>query len=469
MLAGGLAASGAGAYPSAASRIDEAIKPNFGLLLRPPLYRHHDRRGVWHGRGYGWGPGPVERYGLPYGLPIGPSPFGLPGGPKSITVDCGDKRFGPTPISDAAHWIADGGVVYVRARGVACRETIEIDHPVIIAAEEASAFTTDPTPSPVVIAPPEGQPCVLVADRVREVELRGLVLSAPKAGDSSCIEAWSSQVALVRTDVDYTGDGSAIYMTGGQLIVRESRIDAHTYDAAIVADGTGLRMFKTRVRADVLGLDLTLGPQENAIESSGILAYRAAGPGSIGVSVRGERSGGSLLRIRNAVICGYRVGVAFQRGARGDISRSRICRSTVGVMVEGADVGVTESAIGAEHNGVYVASGNARVTRNRLYDLSDPRDAVDGEPGAGIIDETNWLYLKPGCDRFDWNGRRFCRPDEDLSPQMRDESAFDRDYEDGWNVDGYDQGYLRDGPVGPFDRPRPDRRPRRKLRLFDYR
>ena len=468
MLFGGFAASSAGAYSSPVARIDESIKPNFGLLLRPPIYRHHNRRGVWHGRNIGWGSGPSEGYGNPYGIPFGPSPYGLPGGPKSITVDCGDGRFGPTPISDAAHWIADGGVVYVRARGVACKETIEIDHPVIIAAEEASAFTTDPTPSPVVIAPPDGQPCVLVADRVREVELRGLVLSAPKGGGSSCIEAWSSQVALVRTNVDYTGDASAIYMTGGQLIVRESRIDGHTYDAAIVADGTGITLRKTRVRSDVMGLDLTLGPQENQIDNSGILAFRAAGQGSIGVSVRGERSGGSLLRVRNAVVCGFRVGFAFQRGSRGDITRSRICRAVVGVMVEGGDVGVSESAIGGEHNGVYVASGQARVVRNRIYDLSDPDDGVDGERGAGITDETNWLYLKPGCDHFNWDGRRYCRPVGQVPQQMRDESLFDRDYDDGWNVDGYDQGYTRDGPVGPFDKPKPPPKRHRKFRLFEY-
>ena len=100
ILFGGFAASSAGAYSSPAARIDESIKPNFGLLLRPPLYRHHHRRGVWYGRDIGWGPGPSEGYGNPYGLPFGPSPYGLPGGPKSITVDCGDRRFGPTPISD---------------------------------------------------------------------------------------------------------------------------------------------------------------------------------------------------------------------------------------------------------------------------------------------------------------------------------------------------------------------------------
>ena len=221
-------------------------------------------------------------------------------------------------------------------------------------------------------------------------------------------------------------------------------------------------------------MELSIGPRVksmpmvSSIQNSGVIGYRQSGPGSIGISVRGERSGGSLLRIRNAAICGYRVGVAFDRGARGDIARSHICRSIVGVMVEGADVGVTESAIGSEHNGVYVASGNARAMRNRIYDLTDPRDAVDGEPGAGIVDENNWYYLKPGCDRFTWDGRRFCKPNNQIPALLRDESAYDRDYDDGWEADGYELGYTRDGPVGPFDKPKPPPRHHKKFRLFEF-
>ena len=447
----GLAASRAEAY--VAAKVDEEIRPNFGILLHPPLYRHHHRRGVWRGRRYGWGSGYSERYGRPYGAPYGPSPYGY--GAQSVTVDCGDATLGRTPISDAAQYVADGGVVYVRARGVACKETIEIDHPVVIAAEEASAFSTDPTPSPVVIQPPEGQPCVLVAQGVKEVEFRGLQFQVPRGGESSCIQGWNSEVALVRADIDYAGDGSAIYVSGGKLIVRESRIDAHTYDAAIVVEGAGLEMFKDRVRADTIGLDVTLGPEESHIDQVGILVSHGTGPGSSGLMIRGERSGGALLRVNDAVICGWRAGVTLERGARAEIKRTRICRSSFGVTSEGDDLQVTESAIGSDHIGVYVVAGNARIGNNRIYDLSDPADGVVAETGAGVNEINNWYYLKPGCDRFDWNGKRFCRPNTALPPGIRDESSFDRDYYDGWEADGYDQGYQRDGPVGSFDRPEP--------------
>ncbi len=456
-LVAGAAAHGAHAYSSGdvAARLDEQIKPNFGILLHPPLYHHHFHYGIWYGRRYGWGRGYYESYGRAYGAPYGPSPYSA--GAASITVDCADTAYSRTPISDAAAYVADGGVVYVRSHGQPCRETIEIDHPVVIAGEDASAFSVEPGRARVVIAAPDGQPCVLVAQGVKQVELRGLQLESNAGGQSSCVEAWDSEVALVRDDVDYSGDGSAVYISGGRLIVRESRIDAHTYDAAIFADGAELQMFKDRIRADTLGVDLTLGPAESKIDHVGVLATRSAGQGSVGITVRGERSGGALLKVDDAVICGFRVGIGFERGGRGLVRRSRVCRASFGVMSEGASIEVSESAIGGDHFGVYVASGDAKVSHNRIYDLSDPADGVYAEPPAGLVEELNWFYLRPGCERFHWDGRRYCRSEAELPGWFHDESGFDRDYADAWDVDGYEDGYMRDGPVVAFD-PHPPRR-----------
>ena len=185
----GLCAPAAHAY--VAAQISEEIKPNFGILLRPPLY-HHRHTGIWRGRRYGWG-GAYEPYGRPYGPPGLPPPYGPGWDGNSITVDCATAPPGSTPISDAAAWVRDGGVVYVRARGVPCTEVIEIDHPVVIAAEEASAFSTETEPQPVVIQPQDGQPCVLIAQGVPNVELRGLRFEAGKAGQASCVESWDER------------------------------------------------------------------------------------------------------------------------------------------------------------------------------------------------------------------------------------------------------------------------------------
>lgn len=461
-VAFGACVSAAHAYPQGYvdAQMDQQLKPNFGILLHPPLYRHHRLHGVWYGRRRGWGSGYSEPYGQPYGAPYGPMPPYMAGG-TSITVDCGDPAYGPTPISDAAEYVPDGGVVYVRAHGQACRETIEIDHPVVIAAEDASAFSTDPGRARVVISPPDGQPCVLIAQGVRQVELRGLQLTSSQGAQSSCIEAWDSEIALVRDDIDYSGDASAVYVSGGRLIIRESRIDAHTYDAAIFDDGAELQMNKVKVRADTIGVDLTLGPAESLIEQVGILTAHSAGPGEVGVSIKGERTGGALLRIRNDVICGFRVGVGLERGGRADIRRTRICDSSYGVMGQGADADIEENAIGADRFGVYLASGTAEVDHNRIYDLPAPIGGIFAEPAAAIKQGTNWLYLRPGCDHFHWDGRLFCRDMTELPFFIRDESSFDTDYVDAWAVDGYESGYMRDGPVVAFD-PRDEQRQRRR-------
>ena len=462
------------AYPAA--QIDQELRPNFGILLQPPLHRY--RPHPWRGRRYGYEGGyqsGYPGYGPSYQqLPSGPGPYpdypsryryGMP----SVTVDCSDPSLGPNPISDAAAAVADDGVVYVRARGVACRETLYLDHPVVIAGEDSPAFSTNPAPSPVVITPPDGQPCVLVAQGVRRVELRGLQFKADKGGRESCIQGWSSEVALVRDEVDYTGDASAVYVSGGHFVARESRIEAHTYDAAVLIDDAQLDMFKVRVRGETTGIEVALGPSESSIEQVGVITPRNGPAGSSGILVRAQRSGGSTLRIKNATICGWRVGIGLERAAKVEVRRTRICRSSYGVMSDGANFGVTESAIGADKIGVYVAAGDARINHNRIFDVFDDDDAIQTDNGSGLIESDNWVFSKYNCDHFKWDGHHSCKPLGQLPGAIRDEAAFDRDNNIGWDVDGYDQGYTRDGPVAYFDKPKPTKPKRKELHLFDFR
>jgi hypothetical protein len=463
-LGSGLAAR---AFPAA--QIDAEIKPNFGALLSPPVRRHWPR--LWRGRRYGYAPYPGYGgyYGNPYPDGSAPYPY-YPGGPlPSITVNCNDPNLGPYPISDASERVMDGGVVYVHAGGMPCHESLQIDHPVVIAGEETSAFSTDPLPSPVVIMPPDDAPCVLIAQGVKEVELRGLVFAADKAGDNACIQGWNAEVALVRDEVDYTGDSSAIFVDGGKFVARDTRINAHTYDAAVLAVDSALDLYKVRVRAETTGIEVRLGPAESSIEQVGVITSRNGPPGSTGIIVRAERSGGSTLRISNAVVCGWRVALGLERAAKVEVKRSRFCRSSYGVMSDGGDFGITESAVGSDRIGVYVASGNARVTHNRIYDVFDDDDGILTEPGAGLTESDNWVFSRYNCDHFKWDGRRSCRPIVALPPAIRDEAAFDREDRPGWEVDGYDFGYMRDGPVTYFDKPKPIKPRGKQLHLFDWR
>jgi hypothetical protein len=217
-------------------------------------------------------------------------------------------------------------------------------------------------------------------------------------------------------------------------------------------------MVRDQVRADALGVDLTLGPAESKIERVGVLAARSAGEGSIGVSVKGERSGGALVRIHDATIHGFRVGVGLGRGGRADIRRSWISDSSYGIMGEGANADIEENAIGADHFGVYLSSGTAQVDRNRIYDVTAPIGGVFGEPSAGIMLGVNLLYMREGCEHFHWDNHFYCMPMAALPGGLRDASGFDADRAGPWEADGYEGGYMRDGPVAAFDPHAPKRR-----------
>ncbi|HRD45870.1 MAG TPA: hypothetical protein PLF78_05240, partial [Caulobacter sp.] len=110
--------------------------------------------------------------------------------------------------------------------------------------------------------------------------------------------------------------------------------------------------------------------------------------------VRGLRSGSGVLNIRNAVICGWRNGLHLDRGAQVDISRSRLCRTTVGVVSDG-QLKITESAVGSRDVGLYIAGGSAIITRNRIHDWS--RRPIWVEYGATAEIEYNWVYYGSDC------------------------------------------------------------------------
>lgn len=428
-----LPAAPAMAFPDNAAKVDQQIRPNFGGLITPPLKPRYkpDR---WKPGRYRWGrrqPGWNDDY---------PPDGYWPRDRMVDTVDCGDPRLGPTPVSDALRGIADGGILYIR--GGTCRETVLVEYPVIIAAEGASVFDADAARKPASIVAPEGSPCIRVAEGVKGVELRDLTLTSERGGRSACVESWNADVALVRTRVDYWGDAAAVYSSGGRLILREATIDARTWDAAVVAEGSVLDIQRTRITGEETGLDVTPAVGESRVEQTGIMARATSGSAGNGILVRGLRSGSGSLSIRNAVVCGWRNGLHLDRGAQVDVSRSRFCRTTVGVVSDG-NLRFTESAIGSRDVGVYVAGGTATIQRNRIHDWS--RRAIWVEHGATADVSDNWVYYNGDCWRQDFGRGSYCVRGDRLPSALRDESGFGSRYRDSWESDGYDSGYQRDG------------------------
>jgi hypothetical protein len=85
------------------------------------------------------------------------------------------------------------------------------------------------------------------------------------------------------------------------------------------------------------------------------------------------------------------------------------------------------------------------------------------------VESDNWIFSKYNCSHFRWDGRRSCRPNGALPGAIRDETLFDRDDPLGWEFDGYEEGYMRDGPVSYFDKPKPVKPRPKSLHLFDIR
>lgn len=376
----------------------------------------------------------------------------------SLTVDCSDPRLGPTPVSDALQRVTDGGVVYIKA-GTVCKETINITHPVVIAGEGVSAFSTAQDVNPASIQPTDGMPCVRVAPGVHGAELRDLDFSVKAGSRTACIEAWDSDLALVRTQVTYWGDSSAVYINGGKLIVRDSNIDGHTWDATVVGESAVLDIARTRITGEAAGLDITPGTGESTLEQVGIIARANTDPGDVGVLVRGLRSGGGTLNIRNAVICGWRTGLHAERGAQVSMARSRVCRAVRGVVSDGGNIAVTESAVGGSDTGFVIGGGQATIQRNRIYDFQ--REAIYVEPGSNVDIQFNWAYSAADCWRRSWDPGVYCLSIRSLPAGVRDESAFGT-YRRDWEGDGYDRGYLRDGEPKALAPVKPPEPPKRK-------
>ncbi len=479
------------------AQIDQQIRPNFGGLITPPLKPRY-RPDRWKPGRYKWGRKPYRqgynpRYNDGYyddyprdqlvavvdcgsgvyiaGSVSGDTSGGYGSGGSSSappqaggysTTDRGssysnsggsslDSYSGtpgyssPTPVSDALRTLADNGVLYIRG-SAACTETIVIEHPVIIAGEGPSIFATGAEVSTATIAPSAGNACIRIASGVKGVELRDLTLKTQQGGRMPCIEAWDAEVALVRTNVEYWGDASAVYASGGRVIMRDSVIDAKSWDPAVLIEGGVIDIARTKISGEAAGVDLTPGNGESRLDQVGIVARGGETPGDVGLLVRGLRSGTGTMNIRNVVVCGWTTGLHLERGANVNISRSRMCDAQRGIISTGASLTVTESAIGAREIGVYAGSGRTKVSRSRFYGGARPGYA---EAGAILELEDNWVYSDSDCWRARYDRGLYCISARNLPGSLR-ERGWSGGYRRGWESDGYDYGFQRDGTPMPL-------------------
>ncbi|MBX7247974.1 MAG: hypothetical protein K1X35_02875 [Caulobacteraceae bacterium] len=472
VAAGLLAIPTAEAYPDA--RVEAQTRPDFGLLLQPPVQRRKPHRPHRYRDGDGYrGDG---RYG-PDHRPDWDHRWGWDGRLRDVAfVDCGNAS-GPNDINWALRTLAPGGTLIVRAGGAACLDAVHITKPVTIQADGGrpwrgvrlgddrfGGIRGDWTSLPATLRAPAGQVCLDIAPMaIGEVVLRNLVIESTQGGDQPCIYSEGAHVRLESTVVRYAGDGPAIYVDGGTFEATEdSLVDANTYDRALYAEGAVVTLRDFTVSGTpAIGLDITpSGSQDSSLDNVYVLSKPGSpvfGPSSVGISVGATRTVGRI-NIRGTRICGFGVGVWTSGPNVVNIDRSHICRSGKGIGAYGGQVSVSNSYIGANVVGIQIGAAYPVI----LSDVSFYGSAeyqIFREPGArrpigGGPGHWNYFYSQSrecrvqhrgdsrrgGWGRRERNRAPYYVPDwRNNWGECRDPGSFDRSFFEDEERMGYDQ------------------------------
>jgi hypothetical protein len=246
-------------------------------------------------------------------------------------------------------------------------------------------------------------------------------------------------------------------------MLRETVIEADTPEAAVLTEGSSIDAQQVRIRTRGTGMDISAGGP-SGVHMSGITLLTGgdgAPRGEVGVIVRGR--GGSETDLRNMRIEGFRIGAWMERGGLVNLTANWIGRAELGVVSDGANITVQDSVIAAREVGVYVMTGKALVTHNRIVEFSD--SPVDADRFADVTVSENWIYPAGGCGPFGgWRG--WCRGRGGFGLRLN----VDIGISFGWEGVGFDypNGYNRGDDSG-FDWRRQRGRGGGELRGRDYR
>lgn len=422
------AAPASQAYPDA--RVETQLRPDFGLLLRPPIKRRKPhkpryRRDYRHGHGY---PG--------HGYP-GHGPWTGPLRDVAF-VDCAQAR-GPNDINYALSTLAPGGTLILRAGGAPCLDSVRITRPVTIQGDGGRPWRGRRLGErrgewmnlPVHLKARAGQVCIDVAPMgVGEVILRNMVIESTEGGDQPCIYSEGANLRLESTVVRYAGDGAAIYVEGGTFeAFEDSLVDANTYDRAIFTEGAVVKLRDFLVTGSAaIGLDITpSGNQDSHLEDVELWTKPASpvfGTPSVGIAVNASRTLGRL-RIDRARICGFGIGLWTQGSNVVSMHRSQICRAGKGVQAAGGDLRIEDSTIAANVLGIQVgAAYPVTLNNNSFYGAREWN--VFLEPGARRPLGANNQFYSNGAKDCRW--RRMDRRHRAWRQYERERRRRGRDY-----------------------------------------
>lgn len=345
-----------------AAKVESQTRPNFGILIDPPVQsRSRARHQRWRPRG--------PQY--PHGGPNFPPGIHLPDGTEqSILIDCGSNP-GSGAIEAAVHRLRPGGTLILS--GNTCVGNLVINKTLTIIGQtrfDRRARDNQSSGSalgrqPVTLTPFDGQPCLRVGNGAT-VTIRDVVFDARRGGDIPCIIGFDSVIVLDSVGINYAGDEAAIFLDGGDLDIRDSAIDAATVGAAIEADGATVVAEELEIRGAQVGIDLTPGDaresQLSRVWMKGIDRDSTFGPRSIGLIVRAARDYGQV-RVNRSRICGYAEGISLEGGVL-EVTDSVICHSYRGAVVRGGRLTLTDSRVRATDTGVLTDTGESIINNN---------------------------------------------------------------------------------------------------------
>lgn len=439
LVALSLAAVGApqAALASPDAKVDQQIRPCFGLLIQPALShgckgyvpkRKPPRRPYYPSR-------PYERY--------------------RTSVDC-DVAY-PGEVSDVLSRLYEGDTLTLISRnGGACVETLNVTRAVHIVARDYSPSRARP-----ILMAPADQPCIRIAAGVAYVVLENLGLESTRGGTASCIVGRATELALKGVVVRYDGEGSAIDVADSRVELYQAAFVGRTRAPVVKLSG-GLQAQDVDVAATAIGMAVETG------RDSRLRDVRVVRLGDWTGSSRVRSSAGfvltgvnrdQLVQIDGLSTDGFSRGI-YISGGETTLQRPVVRDSDWAVVLEGADLRVLDGQLEAADVGIYAASGVVFASDNAIAGVM--RAGLFADSGAQIRARDNRVFARPGgCEALItgyFDGALTCRPwfeAPELFRTPRDRAR--QDYDSYWptsavaTLSGPAPAALAGGPADPYD------------------
>jgi hypothetical protein len=373
------------------AKIDQQIRPCFGLLLEPNLstgcrVKHYRKYKPRYGTGYGHGRG----------------------GRYRTFVDC-DRAY-PGEVSDVLDRLYEGDTLTLRSRGGgACVDSLNVTKSVTIVADGYA-----PTRGRPILVAPAGQPCIRIAAGVQYVVIEGLGIDALRAGSASCITGRATELALKNVVVRYDGDASALDLGESRLEASNVTFIGRTRQAVVKATGA-IMADNVEVAATAIGAAFEAG------EDSRIRDFRVIRLGDWTGSSRSRNSAGfvlagmnrsQLVQIEGLYVDGFSRGIYVGGGDETTLLRPVVRDSDWAVVLENADLRVLEGKLEATDVGVYAGSGTVYAADNAIAGVM--RAGLFADNGAQVRARDNRVYARPGgCEALItgyFDGKLTCQP-----------------------------------------------------------